>query len=251
MKTEKTKPDSSRYENADVKSYSARELLEREGRTIEVPENSEVVLSPANPEYADSFARVRLQSFEDLQLLGFVPRRLSPEKVRTAMAADDAEAFKLATATPVPPPPCHCHPAEPHSKPGRTGRGGFRPAYLAIRNRYNPALAKVISEHLGTTVQWDDSLVGLVRKWDRYAQLKPFVYAILLDDIVINRNATLSVAAASHSLLAGRIWIHRTGKLTYRGRYLKIWASSIESFEGIRINISERARTTPPWAVNL
>lgn len=248
MNTEDTRQESGRYGNVDVKLYSAREFLSQEGRTIEVAENSELVLSPSNPEYARHFARVSLKSFEDLQLLGFIPRRLSIEKVRTAIAADDAEVFRLATTMPSQP-RCDCHPSDLYLKPVSLGRGGFRPAYQAIRNRHNPALARVLSEHLGTTVAWDHSLVGIVRKWDRFVALNPEIFALLLDDIVINRNATLSVAAASRSLLARNIWIHRTGKLTHSGSYLKIWADSIESFVGIRIKITDTVRNLPPWSL--
>jgi hypothetical protein len=65
-------------------------------------------LSPAHPELAESFAKVRLRNFEDLQLLGFVPRKLAEDKIRSALRADDDEVYRIASASTSAPSSSHC-----------------------------------------------------------------------------------------------------------------------------------------------
>ena len=80
----------------EIKLCTAKDVLKREASRIEVPENAEMLLSPTNREFASYFSQVEIKSYEDLQLLGFVPRRLSEEKVRQVITADDDEVYKVA-----------------------------------------------------------------------------------------------------------------------------------------------------------
>jgi hypothetical protein len=235
---------------AEVTRCTAKEAVTREARRIDVPENTELLISPSDPEFADSFARVQINSYSDLQLLGFVPRKLAEDKVRQALASDDAEVYKLASSMPhLSTRDCDC---ECHDKNGSKSRGSsLRPIYNSIRKSHNPALAGLLSDHFGTSISWDSPLAGIVRKWSLYVRLKPEVLALRLEDITINRNATLTVAASSKSLMAHNIWIHRTGRLVQSGSYLKIWANSINYFrEFPQLALVEAARKlAPPWLV--
>jgi hypothetical protein len=223
----------------------AAELLRREGRRIEVPENAEVLLSPSNPEFAPFFYQVPLRSYDDLQLLGFVPRRLSEERVRRAIAEDDDEAYRLAISAPLEAAAdCECSGGANMSRAGR-----FRGAYNALRARHNPALARLLSEHYGARVEWDSPVAGIVRRWADALRPEYIAIIALLEDITINRNATLFVAPSAKSLLAHNIWIHRTGTLRQQGSYLRVWANSINHFSNVLVQFEVEAlrRARPVW----
>ena len=237
---------------AEVKLCTAKEALNHETRRIEVPENTELLISPADPEFAGSFSRVQLNSYGDLQILGFVPRKLAEEKVVKPMAADDAEVYKLASSMPVlPTRSCDCG---GHGTDAARSRGSsLRSTYNSVRKSHNPALASLLSDHFGTSIPWDSASAGIVRKWSLYLRLKPEVIVLQLEDITINRNATLAVAPSAKSLMAYNIWIHRTGRLVQQGSYLKIWANSINYFRDFpsTIAVEVARKIAPPWLLTV
>lgn len=234
----------------DLKLLTAKEALGGEPRPIEVPENAELELSPTNPEYASSFARVRLKSYEDLRTLGLVPRKLHEEKVRQALAADDGEVYDLAgkmlqrSAG-----GCGC--SKDGSDASRLRGSPIRGVYQSIRSRHNPALARVLADHYGTQIPWDSPVPAIVRKWVVAAQASPELIIGYFGDITIYKNATLSVAPGAKSLLAWNIWIHSTGRLVGHGSYLRIWANSISRFSGfLSVAVVDAARKIAPvWAL--
>jgi len=232
---------------AEVKLRTAKEVLGQAARRIEVPENAELLLSPAISEFADSFSRVQLNSYADLQLLGFAPRKLAEEKVRHAIAEDDDEVYKLASTMPQSFTRCDCGDQVANEK--RLPRNSLRTAYNSIRRNHNPSLAALVSDHLGTRIHWDSAIAGIARKWITYLRLNPVVIIGLFEDITINRNATLAVAANAKSLMAHNIWIHRTGTLVQQGSYLKIWATSINTFRDFTdaVVVDVARKIGPPW----
>jgi hypothetical protein len=232
---------------AEVKLRTAKEVLGQEARRIEVSENAELLLSPAIPEFAGSFSRVQLQSYADMQLLGFAPRKLAEEKIRHAIAADDDEVYKLASTMPQLFTRCDCGDQAAYAK--RSPGISLRTAYNSIRKNHNPTLAALLSDHLGTRIDWDSPIAGITRKWISYLRFSPEVIIGLFEDITINRNATLAVAASAKSLMAYNIWIHRTGRLVQQGSYLKIWANSVNSFRDFRemVAVEVARKNGPPW----
>lgn len=234
----------------EIKLYTAKDALKREASRIEVPENTEMLLSPTNREFASYFAQVEIKSYEDLQLLGFVPRRLSEEKVRQAIAADDDEVYKIASSSMAQKSAHDCNCGNQDAYAEKPYGSSLRTNYNSIRKRHNPALARLLSDHLNTHVSWDDPSASIVRKWALSSRIRA-ISSLLFEDITINRNATLAVAANTKSLLAHNIWIHQTGRLVQQGSYLKIWANSINTFSGfVSITAADAARKiAPPWLI--
>lgn len=232
---------------AEVKLYTAKEALSRQTRRIDVPDNTELLLSPTDPEFVDFFSRVQLTSYGDLQLLGFVPRKLPEEKIRHAMTADDGEVYKIASSMPSSfTRNCDCGGADVAA--ARSGISGLRSTYNSIRKYHNPGLASLLSDHSGTYISWDSPAAGIIRNWIVYLQIKPEIIFVLVEDITINRNATLAVAPSAKSLLAFNIWIHHTGRLVQHGSYLKIWANSINEFKNF-LSTTTTVTKNVPWLI--
>jgi hypothetical protein len=215
-----------------------------------VPDDQEIVLSPDNPQFARSFARVQLKAYADLQLLGLVPRYLSEEKVRKAISADDAEVYQMAARTLSLATPCDCS-GHAASDAAAARANPLRSAYNRLRKHHHPALAAVLAYHYGTHVAWDEPVSSIVRNWTSALRVGSLVHVALIGDITINKNATLTVAAPAKSLLAWNIWIERTGRLVQQGSYLKVWANSINRFRHLDINlVAAAAKVAPLWQVN-
>lgn len=234
------------------KVFTPREALSQKPKKIDVPEGTELFLSPDEEEYKDSFSRIHIKSFEDLQLVGYVRRGLSGEKVLAAIQSDDAEAYKLAASQPqAAAHDCGCH---GHAAQANTFASTFKRSYTNVRKRHNPMLSRVLSDHLGSQIGWDSAVASNVRKWSQYIEVNSIiVIAALFEDITINRNSTLRVDAAAKSLFAHNIWIHRTGRLVHEGSYLKIWANSLNRFSTAFVDIAtlDVARLVlPTWKIN-
>jgi hypothetical protein len=234
----------------EVRLLTAKEALRLELQPIEVPENADLFLSPANPEYASCFARVHLKSYEDLQTLGLVPRTLAEEKVHQAMAADDGEVYDLAgrmlwqsSGE------CGCTQGAMHASMVRGSP--IRGLYNNIRKRHNPTLARVLGDHYGTQMAWDTPLPAIVRKWVVAVRREQELTLALLGDITINKNATLAVAASSKLLMAWNIWIHTTGRMVAQGSYLKVWANSINRFTNFLnpVLVDAARKIAPLWTL--
>ncbi|PEA03841.1 hypothetical protein [Bacillus cereus] len=231
----------------EIKLYSAVEALEREARRIEVPENTELLLTPTDRELSSFFSRVQIKSYTDMQILGLIPQGLAEEKVRHAIITDDQEAYKIATTTM----PywttrnCECEGGGTDST--RSFGKNIRLTYNDIRKDHNLALANLLSDHYGTHVAWDSSIVSMISRWQKFIGWE--ILVLLAEDIIINANATLKVDSRNRNmvLLAHDIWFHETSQLVQQCRYLKIWANSINSFYNIiPVGRIER-KITPPW----
>jgi len=237
---------------AELRPCSALEAVRREVHDVHVGDDEQVVLSATDRAHHKYFARVKFSAFEDLQVLGFVPRGLRQEAIRSAMVEDDHEALRLARERmpkDVAPSPCHCN---GHGERVASFSESLRATVRSIRRDYNPALARLLSSHYGTEFEWDSTLAASVRGWaSRYVSGGATIIA-LVNDITIGRGARLQVDASSTSLLARHIWIHRTGTLAHNGGFLKVWASSIETFV---IDWSEivsevaKDRSVAKWAI--
>jgi hypothetical protein len=216
----------------DVPICSASEVLRRPTRDVVVPEDQEVRFSPSNPEMAVHFSRVLLRNFEELQLLGFVPRKLAEEKVRHAMEEDDREAYRLAAShiTARPQGACECEDGGGAS----TWAADFRRVYRQVRQAHTPAIARVLSDHYGTSIAFDDPQPRILTRWVQHVSDKVFferpILVAALMDITINRRSTLRVEPQLKSLNANNIWIHREGTLRQEGGNLRIWAHNISRF---------------------
>jgi hypothetical protein len=239
-------------DSPEVKVLTAKEALRQDLRDLEVPAGATVMLSPYEREFADYFVRVPVKSFDDLQTIGLVPRGLAEDKVRRAIAADDEEAYKIAQtilANYSARGGCECG----EKTAARAPLNNLRQHYASTRKSFNPALARVVSEHLQTRVTWDSTVAGIVRNWTAFADrgfsaattLNPSVLLAVSRDIIINRGATLQVEASTHSLLAGTIWIHQTGKLVHGGGYLKIWAAAISRYTNLITSVTAIEKI--PW----
>lgn len=242
------------YEDAEgrpeIRLMTAREALGLEPRPIVVPDDHEIVLSPDDRQFTRSFARVRLSTYEDLQLLGFVPRHLSEEKVRRAISADDAEVYQMAGRMVSAAPSCDCS-GHALSAQASARMSPVRSTYNRLRKHHQPALAAVLADHYGAQVAWDEPVSAVVRNWASAVRTGPIIHIALLDDITINKNATLTVAAPAKSLLARNIWIERTGRLVQQGSYLKVWANSINRFRHLDLNlVATAAKNAPIWQLN-
>lgn len=231
---------------------TAREALRRDVYSLEVPDGTEHMLCPGNREHGGRFFRTQIKAYSDLQTLGFIPRRLAEEKVRQAVAEDDRAVFdRVASCTPPPAASCGCGGGEGDAAISRTTP--LRRAYNSARNSYHPALARLLSDHLGTVVEWDSPLAATTRRWLFAAKLRVTVIGVLLKDIVIHRNAQLNIAAAAKSLYAHDIFIHRTGRLVQQGSYLGVWANSILRFNDKFVSaelISVAKRSSAAWLLN-
>lgn len=215
---------------AELRPCTATEALRRDVIDLQVDDDEEVVLSSSDRAHHQYFARVKLGSFEDLQVLGLIPRGLRQEAIRMAIAADDEEALRLAeerARRDISPAPCHC---ENQNERTRSFSESLRASFRVVRRDYNPALARVLSNHYGIELRWDSTLAISVRGWSSRFSKGALVTVALFRDITIGRNARLEVDASSVELLARYIRIHRTGTLSHRGGYLRIWANSIETY---------------------
>lgn len=213
-------------------AVSSEEALRREVADIVVHEDEETVLTPKRREFARHFARVRLRRFSDLQALGLVPRQIEEQTVRSAIAADDEDALRLAKELVVRRPQavssCDCH-SQAAAGAVRFDRD-LKSHYLQVRQSYHPALAKQLSGHYGTTFSFDSVFAATVRQWTRRLEARAVIEVSLVQDITIGRGATLVLSDDTSVLLARSIRIHRSGKLIHRGGFLRVWATSITSF---------------------
>ena len=231
-----------------LRLLTPKEILKIEPKPIEVPENTELVISPDDPKYESSFARVSISSFDDLRILGLVPRKLPEDKIRQAILEDDSEVYNMSTKAIHQQPAHNCTCSNEHS--GRQSHS-IRSAYNSIRNKHNPSLARVLSDYYEGKVEWDSPITAITRKWVLSATdfARPGIVTALFQDITINKNSKLVVTASTKSLLAWNIWIHSTGKLIAQGGYLKIWANSINHFRGILDEsiVKELHKIQPVW----
>jgi hypothetical protein len=212
---------------ADIRAMSAAELIRQDPRDLDVPENTELLLSPDDPHLVHHFARVDIRSYEDLQLLGFVPRGLNLEALHRALGEDDEASQQVAQTQLNRGEPCD----DADDQESSYG-SSMRELTARIRRDYHPSLSRVLSEHYRTEIALDSLRAQIVWKWassiERWNERS--VVATLFQDITVNKNATLHIDKSNRLLMAGDIRIHKTGKIVRSGGYLKIWAHSVSAF---------------------
>jgi hypothetical protein len=232
-----------------IPELTAREALSRTTRSIQIPDDETVVLSPASPEFGQAFVRVQATTFDDLQLLGLVPRGIAEEPLKRAIAADDDTAATVVRQAPPRDTECACHGGDAQATRVAYGRD-LRLAYGRVRKSYHPALASLLSDHLGTRVTWDSPTAAIVRKNVTGALRQTPHMIALFEDITIGKNATLAVDPTLKTLYAGTIWIHRSGRLRQQGSYVKIWASAIRTYVDFASVVTNSAKVHAPWRLN-
>ncbi len=128
-------------------------------------------------------------------MLGFLPRGLAEEKVRSAIEADDKEARALlmSSAHAAHAAPCSCNGVKERAPSSR--QNPLTRSYRALRRTHHPALARVLSDHYRMPIGWDDPIPRLAATWVEYLGLRaPFdrnLIVALLQDITIEKNARM------------------------------------------------------------
>jgi hypothetical protein len=150
-------------ENSNNRRYlSADEVVRQKLRDITVAEHESVQFSPDNREYADCFATVQLKTFSDLQTLGIVPRGPTEELVRNAITADDEEVFRLTN---------QLLPQDKYiPSPNTNKQSVITSNYRAHRKNTHITLAKVYSDALGTSLEWNSPVVKIGYNWIKNAK---------------------------------------------------------------------------------
>ena len=230
------------------KLCTVKEVLERTTEDLVVRDGQTVEFTPDKREYEHYFAQVKLTAFEDLQLLGFVPRGLAEEKVRQAIQSDDEQAHRLAITT-IAAPTHNCGCKSSH----QDSQSRFVSAYKQAQKSNNPALARLLSDHYQIKLPFHDPLPVLVKKWVAYFDEKrrfdsPLLVSLLMD-VTISRNAVLATHRSLKSFLARNIWIHRSGQLLQRGSYMRIWANKISTFVDAKDIVMPAGKA--PWSIGL
>jgi hypothetical protein len=197
-------PEKPSRDPADAKMISPRKTLTRDLKPLAVPARADVLFSPDEREYEDYFARVSVSTFDDLKTLGFVPSGIAEEKVRRVAASDDEETYRLAH-TRVANAAGQSHDCDCQTSARNGSGGGLRQQYDGLRKANNPALARVLSDHLQAKVEWDSPIAGIVREWVRYTEVakSSAIGIALMNDITIDRGAILRVDQSSKSALRG------------------------------------------------
>ena len=216
----------------DLQVTSIEEALNRDITSLEVPKGQEILLSPFNKEHHKYFARVNINTYQDKQNLGFIPKGLAEESARDAIAKDNDETFRAVSrmAEGQTPAKCSCR---SHENEYRTAFGtALKHTYNDIRAHYHPVLSKLLSEHYRHPIPWDSPVPRLVRFWTEATTVNGHEYISLFKDVVINEGATLSLDKNTLTLFAGNISIHRTGRLVCGSGFLKIWAHSVNRLVG-------------------
>src|SRR5690349_5200327 len=79
---------------------TATEALHRRPLDVHVSAGEELLLTPANEDHRRYFIEVALETFEDLQILGLVPRSIPEARIREAIAEDDRATYERALQSP-------------------------------------------------------------------------------------------------------------------------------------------------------
>jgi hypothetical protein len=234
------------YREDGIKTCSASEALRGEQENLVVEENQTVAFSPANRDVAHHFVRVRLTGFEDLQTIGFVPRRLSEDAARRAILADNDETYKLAASQMASSQTsCRCERSDRHAN----FKTQLRDVYTRIRRFNNPALARVLSDHYETHIPFHDPFPALVNNWISYLDFtvrfgEPILLSVLAD-VTIHRGGVLVTDRKLKSFRAWNIWIHSRGQMVHKSTYIMVWANKIASFLDLQDIVSSFNRDVP------
>jgi hypothetical protein len=198
-------------------------------RDLVVQEDEELVVDVEAERFRNTVQQVMIRGFKDLQTLHLIPGALEEGLVRDAIAADDTIAFEAArrhveTHRDV---PCACSAGAPHEAMRTDYQTAFRRAYGDVRKHQNHNLAQVCSKATRQPTQWDSLDVAIIRGWvDKVSKISiPFIL-ILLADVEVMKNATLTLAPNAKYLSGNALKIHTGGKVVAKGSGVKLWFKS-------------------------
>lgn len=231
----------------DLQLMGAEEVVRRRPADLFVEDGAEVHLQ-ANAKNSEYFARVRVNAVSDLQILGLVPRGLKEEALHAAVQEDDRAAYMMARELASRGDAAGCSCESRKAGKHQSFDTSFARIYKNIRKSAHPALATLLSDHQRTEFRWDSIHVQSVKGWldvVKQAVLVNPVMVSLFQDIRIGRQSRLVLDPACVDLLAGGIYIQRTGTLVHRGGYLRIWARHVSRYEDWTTVIIQHDRI--PW----
>ena len=200
-------------------------VLERERPDLIVESSHAHRLTRDHHDAAKYFERVTVGSFADLQTLGFAPKRLTEARVRQAIGDDDAEALRaMHESTRLDPHEgCSCSSAQQSAAPI------IRNAYDRIRPQQHPHLARLFSGELGVHFQFDAIPVRVLAGALAQMQILPLLLELfLVRDIVVQRDATLTIDATVSLLRARDVKLFVGAKLVTTTPYLKVICRSVK-----------------------
>ncbi|WP_371750629.1 hypothetical protein [Mycobacteroides sp. LB1] len=217
-------------------SESIARFLKAERRSLTVPDEKSVIVDPGDREWADVTHRLEIAGFDDLQALRLVPERLDEQVARQAIAADDIDAREIArrmaetVAEHADTQDSCCTPCASKSDgrvsyPARLGQ-----LYREIRPAMHTHLSRAVGDALGVPLEADSQQAKITHAFaQRYAAhvTRIPLVVVLLKDIEIGKNATLTLGSKAKSLWANDIRIHSGGRLVVTSSYIKIRATSV------------------------
>jgi hypothetical protein len=198
-----------------MEDISVEEFLKSPKEDVVAEAGEELLLDPDSPgfDFDRHFHRVRVVRFEELQELEFIPEQLPEEEVLRAIAKDDEAALERARELI----------SGSASDEKETVR--LRRVYAEIRPSYNFSLAEVVSAATGVPATWRDLHVALIRKRVRaVVESRPrgALGLFMLKDLIILRDATVTLGATVMGMYGNALQIHKHGNLVVKGLGVKL-----------------------------
>lgn len=207
------------------------EIFAQPRESISLRPDETLDLDPSNERVRGFYHEAEIRSFADLQTLDLIPRRLDENRVREAINADDDEVLAAAMRRAGNGDrDCGCS-----SEDGGTTRSSklaysddLRSMYSAMRRRYNPRLARILTENTGVFHNYDDIAPAVVTHWSKNWWSTPamLLQLWLFMDVEVGANSTLVLGKSAKGLYCGDLRIHVGGRLVVKGSAVKIRCAS-------------------------
>lgn len=203
---------------------SVDEALRTTRTVIEVAAKESETIGLRSERYQDAFCIANIRSFDDLQSLGLVPRGISEEASRSALAEDDREyqarfqEFQARHADSRSKENCHCD----------DGRSQVKPV---SRRRTQSNLSALLPERYRSSVEGPNSGVVHVYQHLRRWFDKPAMYLVGLvraQGIVIGFDSTLTMDATVSVVHASFINISSGGRLKFLAGMVNVRCDSLD-----------------------
>jgi hypothetical protein len=212
---------------------------------IDVPESATVRLGGEDRAFSRHLRLINVASYDDLRLLGLVPRDHDEAKVRSAIAEDDEIAVRIALDRVD---PCDCARHDESSR-RRSASEVFTAAFNRVRALNHPSLSHLLSA--GHSKRFPlDTQAGLTRMWVSRldeGMLRAGLLALMAQDITIRKDARLFTPTKLKVMFANNIFIHKSGSLISQGNYLSIQCNSIQRFSIFSQWVTEIVKIQPTW----
>jgi hypothetical protein len=204
-------------------SIDVSRALRSNGVSINVPPRESVTIGPFEARYAEAYRIAEVQSFDDLQALGLVPRTLSEDVAREAMLGDDDE-FRTLRRTARNAPErgeCSCHEqAAGHGSSIRRSR---------VQSRLAEALASSMPAFRNSAAREDAGVVHIyqhLRRWfDQPARF--LVGLVRANNIFIETDGVLVMSPTVSVLDVDTIDIRLGGRLRFQGSNVNVRCSTL------------------------